>query len=295
MLFILLAVTASPSDLVAAPPTTIGDLVSGPASSPSPAPAPPAPPLYNSSTFADAKQDWQIRTRATENVTNPFTDLIGNVVESMVMGRNISSTAAQPGDLIYQVLSRPPPSAQKTLENLQSIAALGAGLGAAAGALPAVAKAVGTDTPLGGLLNGVAQGMGSLASNMRQAAPGIPQIPAVPASGGNGNLQMITNILGQVLKNPSSGSASSSQSNPLDALKTMANLAKLANALKPATPAPVAAVVTPVSIASVVTQLPKFMNVPKTSSGFVQVPSAPPKVTTAVNPLKLLAVKSKAQ
>lgn len=205
------------------------------------------------------------------------------------MGRDVSSNAKQPGDLIYQVLTKPPPSTQQTLENLQNIAALGAGLGAAAGALPSLAKAVGTDTPLGGLINGVAQGMGSLASNMRQGAPSIPQIPATPAAGSGGNnLELVSNILGQVLKNPPKLGGGSSPASPLDQLKTLSSLAKLAGALRPAAPAPAAA--TPV-VSSIVNAA-KLLNVPKTASGFVQVPSAPPKVASAVNPLKLLSSKS---
>lgn len=280
------------------PPQTLGDMIAGKTQAPTPPPAPPAPLLFNSSTFKDAEKDWVITTRATENKTNPITDLIGNVVESMIMGRNVSDTAQSPGDLIYQMLTKPPPSAQDAMKNLQNVAAIGAGIGAAANALPAVAKALGTDTPLGGLVNTAAQGLSGLASNMRQAAPGVPNTPA-PGSGAN--MDMITNLLGQVgkvLTKPAADSKTPSPANPLEGLqqlqgqlKAASSLMKLANAFKPAAPAPAAAaLLAPVSTAaSSIAKVAKFADVAKTVDGFVKVPSAPAKVASAINPLKLLA------
>jgi hypothetical protein len=99
-------------------------------------------PLFNESTFANAKKDWIMTTRNTQNHSNIFSDFLGSIMDSVVMGKNISSTAARPGDLLYQVLTKPTaaPAKLPSLPNIdvQNPAAIGAGFGAALSTVPAV-------------------------------------------------------------------------------------------------------------------------------------------------------------
>eukprot|EP00775_Hariotina_reticulata_P010011 gene10011-10165_t len=140
-------------------PRTLEDLL---APSPSPSPTPPAPKLWNASTFANASRDWQFTTRATQNVSNPITDLIGGVMESVIMGKPIAKGIAQPGDLLYQVLTKPPPEMPK-LPDLQK-------LGAGAAALGGLFGAVGNGSKLLNSLQKVTTGLAN--SNLRSGSPG---------------------------------------------------------------------------------------------------------------------------
>lgn len=103
---------------------------------------PDVQPLFNESTFANARQDWTMTTRNTQNHTNIFSDFLGSIMDSVVMGKNVTATAARPGDLLYQVLTKPTaaPAKLPTLPNIdvQNPAAIGAGFGAALSTVPAV-------------------------------------------------------------------------------------------------------------------------------------------------------------
>lgn len=106
-------------------------------------PTGPGPqPLFNKTTFADTKKDWTITTRNTGNHSNILSDFLGSIMDSVVYGKNVTSSAKSPGDLLYQVLTKPAPEAPKlpTLPNIDmnNPASLGAGVGAALSAMPGV-------------------------------------------------------------------------------------------------------------------------------------------------------------
>jgi hypothetical protein len=182
---------------------TLADLM-GSTSPPSPPPAPPAPRLYNDSTFETAAEDWKFQTRATRNTTNPITDFIGSVAEKMIMGQPINAAAniTQPGDLLYQVLTKPAAQPKApTLENLASLGGLGAALGTAAGAIPNLATAVQS-----GDFVKVVETLGATLKSVETATQGLRG--AGDAAGGNQLAQLLSGLSG-------SGSGASGNSNAL--------------------------------------------------------------------------------
>jgi hypothetical protein len=105
---------------------------------------PAPPPLFNSSTFEHTREEWTMHTRNTQNHTHPLTDFFGSLMDSVVMGKNLTSTAKTPGELFYQVLTKPAAAASApkmpALPNIdmQNPAQIGAGVGAALASVPAV-------------------------------------------------------------------------------------------------------------------------------------------------------------
>jgi len=139
-------------------------------------------PLFNESTFADARKDWTITTRNTQNHTNFIADFLGGIMDSVVSGKNITATAARPGDLLYQVLTKPTAAPPKlpTLPNidLQNPQQIGAGVGAALSTMPAV---LGAATQNGGKISDVVD---SVVKAVDTASKKVGADPS--ASSGNG-------------------------------------------------------------------------------------------------------------
>lgn len=217
------------------PPMTLADLM-GQTSPPSPAPAPPAPRLYNDSTFDTAAEDWKFQTRSTRNTTNPITDFIGSVAEKMIMGQPINAAAniTQPGDLLYQVLTKPvqQPKAP-SLDQLASLGGLGAALGTAAGAIPNLATAVQS-----GDLVKVVETLGSALKSIDTATQGMRGAAGGDAPEGNQLAQLLSglsgsssgasgnsgNALGQMLAGLAGGNSGSSASGLGQAAQLLAGL-----------------------------------------------------------------------
>lgn len=105
---------------------------------------PAPPPLFNSSTFEHTREEWTMHTRNTQNHTHPLTDFFGSLMDSVVMGKNLTPTAKTPGELFYQVVTKPAATASApkmpTLPNIdmQNPTQIGAGIGAALAAVPGV-------------------------------------------------------------------------------------------------------------------------------------------------------------
>lgn len=103
---------------------------------------PTVKPLYNSTTFEKTREEWTLTSRNTQNHTNLFTDFIGSIMDSVMMNKNVTATARTPGEMLYQMISKPaaPMPKMPTLPNIdvQNPAQLGAGVGAALSAVPAV-------------------------------------------------------------------------------------------------------------------------------------------------------------
>eukprot|EP00879_Flechtneria_rotunda_P027550 GHRR01029518.1.p1 GENE.GHRR01029518.1~~GHRR01029518.1.p1 ORF type:complete len:343 (+),score=96.66 GHRR01029518.1:174-1202(+) len=219
------------------PPRTLADLLTP---SPSPSPMPNAPALFNSSTFANASKDWQVTSRRTQNVSNPIADLIGDVVQSMVMGKPISSSAQQPGDLIYQVLTKEAPQPQSLN-------------------LPVLGELQGANQPLN------MASLGILASSVQAGLNALPNlVQAVNSGDGNKLIQAVGDVAKQIAPNmgivgspASTGGASGG--NSLSGL--LSGLSSLFGSAKPAAPA------NPLAAAA------------KTLGGFIEVPSVPPRAT----------------
>jgi hypothetical protein len=104
--------------------------------------SPEVKPLFNSTTFADTRKEWNFTTRNTGGHTNPLTDLMGSIMDSVMTNKNVTATAKTPGELLYQMIAKPAAAVPK-LPNLPNIdmqnpAQLGAGLGAALATVPAL-------------------------------------------------------------------------------------------------------------------------------------------------------------
>jgi hypothetical protein len=173
---------------------TLADLLGqGTAASPSPPPAPPAPRLYNDTTFETAAEDWKFETRATRNSSaNPISDFIGSIAEKMITGQPINAAAnvTQPGDLLYQVLTKPAAQPKApSLENLASLGGLGAALGTAAGALPNLATALQS-----GDLVKVVETLGGALKSVDAATQGLRG--AGDSAGGNQIAQLLSGLAG---------------------------------------------------------------------------------------------------
>jgi hypothetical protein len=153
----------------------------------------------------------------------------------MIMGQPINAAAniTQPGDLLYQVLTKPAAQPKApSLENLASLGGLGAALGTAAGAIPNLATAVQS-----GDFVKVVETLGSTLKAVNTATQGL-QGAGGDANGGNQLAQLLSglsgsgsgasgnsNALGQMLAGLAGGNSGSSSGNGLgQAVQMLAGL-----------------------------------------------------------------------
>ncbi|KAF8068269.1 von Willebrand factor A domain-containing protein [Scenedesmus sp. PABB004] len=269
------------------PPRTLADVLN--ASAPVSAPPPPVPKVYNASTFANAKQDWALQSRSsTETQANPFTELLGSVMDSLITGKQVASGAATPGDLLYKVISKPAPEVPRMAEIANNLA----GLASLPGGQPLTLE---TLTALGSSLGALAGGAGGGAGGAGAGAlAALPQVAAALAKlqgggaagapAGELNAGQLLNMAGSVLKQldtasklragaPAPAAPAPASGGGLNQL--LGAVSGLSGLLKPvataAAPAPAAPVVTAASV---------LADAAKTASGFVKVPGVAPKSST---------------